>query len=106
MLKEHRHEGALPRLKLFSTAIDRTLSQRRAWQLLRRRFLEANLNAVGNALDLFNDGIGERIGIFPECVELLLYPFNAFRGGIFPQYLVVMREGALGLVDRSKKAGL
>ena len=70
------------------------------------RLLETDLHAIGNALDLLDDGVGERVGVLPERVELLLDPGDAFRRGVFPENLVVLREGALGLVDRAKEAGL
>ena len=58
VLQEHRHEGALPGLKLLATAVDRAFGQRGGRELLGRRLVEANLDAIGDALDLFDDGVG------------------------------------------------
>ena len=68
--------------------------------------LEADLDAIGDALDLLDDGVGQRIGVLPERVELLLDPGDAFRRRVFPEDLVVLGKGALGLVDRAEEAGL
>ena len=69
------------------------------------RVLEPDLDSFGDALDLFDDGVRQGIGLLPQRRELFVYPRNAFGRGVFPQDLVVLREGALRLVDRAEEAG-
>ena len=99
VLQKHRHERTLPGLQLLSAPIDRALGERRAGQLFDLRLLEANLQALGDALDLFDDGLGQRVGVLPERLELLFDPGNALGRCVLPQNLVVLGEGALCLVD-------
>src|SRR5579884_4140033 len=49
---------------------------------------------------------GKGEGVLPESIELLLDPGDALRRRVFPQDLVVFREGAPCLVGRAQKAGL
>ena len=78
MLEKHGDEGALPGLELFAAAVDRAFGQGGGGQFVRRHFLEANLDAIGDALDFLDDGVGQGKGVLPERLELLLDPRDAF----------------------------
>jgi hypothetical protein len=57
MVQKHRNEGALPRLELFPSAVDWAFDQRGGRQFVGLRLLEAYFYAIGDALDLFDDGV-------------------------------------------------
>src|SRR5262249_32765856 len=100
------HERALPGLELFSPSVDGGLRESGRRQVRAPRLLESDLQAVRNALDLLDDGVREGVRIRPQRRKLFLNPGDAFGRRVFPQDLVVLGEGALRLVDRSKKARL
>jgi hypothetical protein len=79
VLEKHRHERALPRLELLAAAVDGALGERRRRQLVRLRGSETDLDPLGDALDLLDDGVGQGVGVLPERVELLLDPGDALR---------------------------
>ena len=58
VLQDRRDKGALPGLELLAAAVDGCLGERRRGQLLGIGVVESDLDALGDALDLFNDGVG------------------------------------------------
>src|SRR5690606_6022752 len=106
MLEERGDEGALPWLKLLPGAVDGCFCQRGCGKLNGCDLTEVDLDALRDALDLLDDGVGQGVGVLPEGGELLLYPGDAFRGRVLPEDLVVLGERALALVDRAQEAGL
>ena len=106
VLQKHRHERALPGLQLFATPVDRAFGQRRGRHVFRPGIGKTNLHAVRDAFDLFDDGVGQRVGVGPQRRKLFFDPGHALGRVVFPQDLVVLGERAAGLVDRAQEAGL
>ncbi len=99
MLEEHRDERALPGLELLAAAVDRALGEGRRGEVVVGQVLEADLDAVGDPLDLLDDRVRQRVAVGPERLELFLDPGDALIRRVLPEDLVVLGEGALGLVD-------
>ena len=47
-------------------------------------YKRAAFATLGDALDLLDDGLWQRVGIFPQRVKFLLDPGDTFRRSVFP----------------------
>jgi len=79
MLHEQSNKRALPRLELFSAAVDRALRQYRGWKFIRSCLIKSDFQTIRNALGLLNNSIGQGLGILPEGIEFFFNPGDAFR---------------------------
>ncbi|HPE67203.1 MAG TPA: hypothetical protein PK849_13565 [Synergistales bacterium] len=70
--EKRRYERALSRLKTFASAIDRRFGKGSPGQFAGSGLLEADFNAIRYTANLFDDGVGKRVGVGPENLELLL----------------------------------
>ena len=84
MGEKRRYERALPRLKTFASAIDRRFGKGSSGQFAGSRLLETDFDAIRDTADLLDDGVGKRVGVGPESLELLLDPGRSFGRGVLP----------------------
>ena len=77
MLEERRDERSLPGLELLTSPVDRRLRERCGRQLHWCDVIETDLDALRDALDLLDDGIGQRVGVRPQRREFFLHPGDA-----------------------------
>ena len=77
MFEKHGDEGALPGLQLLPSTVDRAFDQGGGRQCVRCHFREVNLDAIGDALDFFDDSIGQGERLLPEPLELLFDSLHA-----------------------------
>src|SRR5687768_6917198 len=105
MFQEQGNERALPRLELLAAPVDWAFRQDSSGKIPGANVLEVNLDALGDPLNLFDNGVWQGIGIVPKRVELFLNPGYGFGRGVFPEQLVIMSESTSGFIDRAKKAG-
>jgi hypothetical protein len=106
MFHEDRDKGALPRLKLLSSAINGGFCKRSSGKILGLKGIKRNDNTLGDPSDLLYDRVGKGPGFFPQGPEFFLNPGNPLRRRIFPENFIVLREGAPGFIDRPQKADL
>ena len=75
----------------------------RSRKVKRRRVLKPDLGPGGDTLDLLEDRVREWVRVRPEGRKLLLYPGDTLWRWVLPQDFVVLREGALRLVDGTEE---